>query len=141
MPREGLLRLLDRWQARGLAQSDEIVEGGYRLARVDDPGRIHLYANQQGGFKVCCPVNGAPLARPFGAALEAWRRGAPRMLACPACGANHPLEEVELQPPGGFARGAVVLADVGGPELSTLGRLELVALLGPGLRVIPARVG
>lgn len=144
---EAWQRLLAAWRADGrLAGSgsgrdgDGLIQGGFRRLWLDDPGRLTLYANQQGGFRVSCPRGGANLAAEFSAALQRWREGADRGLPCPACGAWHALEAIPLSPPGAFARWAVVFSDVGSLELREDAEQALIAALGP-LRPVLRRVG
>ncbi|MEZ4240849.1 MAG: hypothetical protein R3F59_32770 [Myxococcota bacterium] len=103
--------------------------------RLEDPGRIVLWANRQGGFRVSCPIVGAPVREPWEAALTAWRTGDARPDAvrfrCPACGAEHALTEVGAAPPLAFAPWGLVTADVGGPDLAPGALAAAEAALGP----------
>jgi hypothetical protein len=110
--------------------ANALLPGGFAALRLDRPGATTLYANEQGGFRAPCPRCGAPLAGPLSAAVEAWRRGGPRALTCPRCGWAGDLSAIQGQPPFGIARAAVIFADVGGVELSSLGQEALAALLG-----------
>lgn len=120
VPHRAIERLLARLRglgvldARGRAgpAAPRWVDGGFRSLVVDDPGRVSLYANGTGGFRVRCPRCGANLVPIFHRALEAHRAGAPRRCTCPACGADLPLEVLDFAPPAGFARVAVVTVDV-----------------------------
>ena len=125
----------NRWSGR----LEQAIVGGARGLRLDDPGRVSLYANQQGGFRVRCPRSGENLASAFSAAVERWRSGAPRAMCCPACGEEHALEEITLIPPGGFARFAVVFVDAATLNLEPEPRAELESALGP-LREIARRI-
>lgn len=143
-PRAALDALRDRWRARGWLDQDgpgpvPLIAGGFRRFWLDDPGRVALWANQQGGFQVRCPTTGANAAMDFTRGVEAWRRGAPRRAIC-ACGEVHPLEDFTLRPPGGFARFALVFADVGSLDLDPAARAELSSAVGP-LRDVVRRVG
>lgn len=73
-----------------------------------------LDANHQGGYRVRCPARATNVVPAYNGALTAWRAGGPRTLRCSACGAQHPLEDLDFSPPAAFARGAVVFSDVGG---------------------------
>lgn len=135
------------WEARGWVrgaapgpQVDGLIEGGFKRLWLDLPGRLTLYANQQGGFRVTCPSTGGNAAAAFGRALQAWREGGPMALDCPACGHSHPLDALTLAPPGAFGRGAVIFADCAAhhPRQATLAELE--DALGP-LRTVSRRVG
>lgn len=117
-----------------------LVEGGFRRIWVDDPGRITLYANQQGGFHVRCPRCGEGAARAFGKAVQAWREGGARSMRCPACEVELALEELILLPPGRFARWALVLSDCAALHLSPAAKRDLEAALG-SMVTVSRRVG
>ena len=131
------------WRCAGhltAAGRGALVPGGFARLWFDAPGRVTLFANQQGGFRVTCPTQATNIAVAFSAAVESWRAGGPRALTCPACGARHPLEDATLAPPGAFARYAVVFADARSADPTPEARGALEAALGP-LRVIARRVG
>lgn len=143
---DALAALFQIWQSAGALQNgapgperDRIIEGGFVRMSVDRPGRVALYANQQGGFRVWCPATRQGLAMAFSKAVERWRAGEPRSLRCPACGALHPLEALVLEPPGAFASGALVFADVGTAEIQPDAMRALTDALGP-LRMVLRRV-
>ncbi len=131
------------WAAEGRigpgADPDGIVQGGFRRLWLDLPGRLTLYANQQGGYYVRCPVGGQSIVLAFSESVQGWRRGGAFSLTCPACGSEHPLDAVTLAPPGGFALGAVVLSNVGSLELAADVRQRLVPVLGE-IREVVRRV-
>jgi hypothetical protein len=114
-----------------LPSENAVIQGGFERVWLDQPGRMLLYANQQGGFRVHCPVNNDNIAGLFGRALVAWKAGAARALRCSACGEEHPLETCELRPPGAFGRSAVVFSDVEGIALSAEASEVLADTLGP----------
>lgn len=131
------------WTAEGRigpgADRDAIVHGGFRRLWLDLPGRLTLYANQQGGYYVRCPVGGQSIVQTFSEAVQGWRRGGAFSLTCPACGACHALNAITLAPPGGFALGAVVLSNVASLELAADVRPRLVEVLGE-IREVVRRV-
>ena len=133
--------LLARWRERGWLEprSSGIVEGGLARVRVDRPGRVILYANQQGGFGVTCPTCGANAVGAFSTAVTAWRAGADRVAACDACGERHPLEHYRCAPAAAFGRIAVVLHDVASAFLQEGVLAESQDLLG-SLAVVRRRV-
>ncbi|MBW1881271.1 MAG: hypothetical protein JRJ84_23190, partial [Deltaproteobacteria bacterium] len=65
--RASFAHLLAALQSQGVIGDDGrateaagwLVPGGFRNTRLDEPGTMTLYANQQGGFRVKCPVCGA----------------------------------------------------------------------------------
>ena len=67
------------WTAEGRIGSgaalDGLVQGGFRRLWLDLPGRLTLYANQQGGYYVRCPATGQGIALAFSEAVQGWRRG------------------------------------------------------------------
>lgn len=126
-----------RWATEG-RRPEHLVPGATDV-RLDLPEHPTLYANQLGGFRVRCGRCGQPVARDFGAAVQAWRRGGDFLLTCPSCAATQGLDEVELSPAGFFARGAIVFVDVTDP-VPVEGLLEeLEAVLGPSPRVVLRR--
>jgi hypothetical protein len=116
-----------------------LVAGGFRRWRVDRPGRTVLYANQQGGFRVRCPVDGTSVIREFSAAMA--DRGdldGSRTLACP-CGRAHRLDQLSFLPDAAFGRSALFLHDAADGVVSETGLRTVREILGP-LRVILRRV-
>lgn len=128
-------RLLDVIRRR----AEEVVRGGFLTARIERPGRVILYANGQGGFRVRCPVGSDVVTDAFARALTAWRVGGSRAMRCPACDATHPLEELGYEPPAAYASFALVLADVEDGALTEEGKRLLEDALGP-VRVVARRV-
>lgn len=121
-----------------LPKKTAVIQGGFERVWLDQPGRMLLYANQQGGFRVHCPVNKDNIAGLFGRALVAWKGGAARALGCSACGEQHLLETCELRPPGAFACSAIVFSDVEGIALTVEAGEVLADTLGP-VRVVLRR--
>jgi hypothetical protein len=115
-----------------------LISGGFERLWLDLPGRMVLYANQQGGFRVRCPVAAKNIASEFGAALVRWRTGEERSLICPACGQVHKLEECVTAPPAAFGSSAIVFSDAVGIQLSERARRDLVKAIGP-IRVVLRR--
>ena len=104
---------------------ESAVEGGFARIRFDDPGDDTLYANQQGGFRVRCPVTQHNLVPEFQAA---WRLRAP--LQCPHCQREHQMAELSASPPIAVGRYAVVFADAGSRVVRPV-MAEWLAALGP----------
>ncbi|MDP6933147.1 MAG: hypothetical protein QGG40_09530 [Myxococcota bacterium] len=139
-------RLLDTWRERGWlerdspgAARDALVTGGFARLWLDQRDRPSLFVNRLGGFRVRCPASGANVAGPFGQAVQSWRNGGSRILSC-TCGDTHPLENMDLQPPGAIACFAVVFGDARGNRLEPAALSELQEVLGP-LRTLLHRVG
>lgn len=107
------------------------MPGGFRGLRQDRPGKLRLYANGQGGFRVRCPVTGDNVVPAFQRALSAWRSGGPPRLDCPACDAPHTLDALDYAPDAAFGRGALVLVDVASAVPDPDGLAALEPLLGP----------
>ncbi len=146
-PLEGWEELRARWSARGWLEgerpgpsADALIPGGFARAWLSVAhGQGALYANQQGGFRPSCPRNGEPVARALASAVQAWVEGGPRRMRCPACGEEHPLEELRLAPPGAFGRFALAFAEVSALELAPRALAEAEGALGP-LRTVLRRV-
>jgi hypothetical protein len=115
------------------------VPGGFRRWRLDLPGRTLLYANQQGGFQVRCPVDEQSIVGEFSRSLSARTSldGAAE-LDCP-CGARHRLDALVFRPPAAFGRFALVLHDVGSGSATAEAISTLSDRWGP-LRIVPRRV-
>ncbi len=142
----GFEALCRTWQARQWLSGDgpgpdveALVPGGFSRVRLDEPGRMVLYANQQGGFQVRCPGTGGNIASAFGVALGAWRHGAPRVMDCPDCGVEHLLDACILRPDGAFGRVALVLGDVNAITMLAEGLQTIEEVMGPS-RVVLRRV-
>jgi hypothetical protein len=133
------LALLDRLRAEGVLDAGGApgpaarrwCSGSFARLWLDDPGRVVLYANRQGGFRVQCPIRGEPIVRAFEAAVTAWRAGGPRELVCPGCGQIHALDDVAASPPLAFGRFAIVTSDVGHADLTPEGLAWAEEELGP----------
>lgn len=117
---------------RGFAgpEATRWIADGFRSVRIDDPGHVVLYANQQGGFRVSCPVCRENLVPVFMQALSSFRRGGPRRCTCPACGTDQPLDALDFLPAAAFGRLSVVTVDVGGAALTPEGVQLVGDLLG-----------
>ena len=134
LPEGPMARLLSEWGVddRGRVDNPEVLlEGGCRRVWIDRPGRVWLYGNQRGGFRVQCPETGHNIAQEFGAAHRAWKGGGPRSMRCPSCGGVHALERVEFVPPAAFATWALVFSDAGSSTLSAAALAQIDGMLGP----------
>lgn len=100
-------------------------------------GAPRFFANAQGGFRVSCPTTGGSLVAGFPAALEAWRLGGPRQLAC-ACGAVHDLDTLAYAPAAAFASTAIELWNVPDADLPPAAARALGGWW-PGFRVVGSR--
>ena len=141
--------MLALWAARRWLLGDgpgpevaALIDGGFTRCWLDLAPEQRLYANQQGGYRVACPVAGGSLIGAFQPALQAWRGGGggARTLSCPHCGGSHDLDDLDYQPPAGVAWGAIMLADVAalGPSAAALADLRDA---WASVRVIWRRVG
>ncbi len=114
-----------------------LVEGGFARARPEVFDRTRFASSGQGGFSVRCPVDGSNVVAPFSSALEAWRVGGPRHVAC-GCGREHDLVDLVYSPEAGFARGWLAVIDVQGIELDAEARAEAEVLF-EGVRIVVRR--
>ncbi|MCP4803954.1 MAG: hypothetical protein GY913_09025 [Proteobacteria bacterium] len=110
-------------------RADELLPGGFKLLRVDHPGRAYLYGNRQGGFHALCPQTGANIVPLLGRAITAWQHGGARTLDC-SCGDQHDLNGLDYRPPAAIGRFAIEARDVAGLSLGPA-RAEIEALVGP----------
>jgi len=133
-------RLFDGWGLDHNGRSENLerfVDGGCNRIWMDRPGRLWLYGNQLGGFRVQCPETNVLVSAEFGRAHRAWKAGAQRALACP-CGSDHPLEACIFSPPAAFATWAIVFADIDGTSLTPLAKSSIQEAIGP-YRVLTRR--
>ncbi len=93
-------------------RADALIEGGFRLLRVDRPGRPVLYGNRLGGYRARCPRCAINLVPGLGPALASWRAGGGRDVRCPGCDVVIPLEGVRYAPDAAPGRFAIELLDV-----------------------------
>lgn len=93
-----------------------LLDGGFRRAGAEARATPCFLSNRVGGFRVACPVDGRVVVPDFNRAMERWRAGGPRRLACP-CGADHDLDALRFAPEAGFARGWLVIEEVDGVEI------------------------
>lgn len=100
-------------------------------------GAPRFFANGQGGFRVSCPTTGESLVPGFSAALEAWRLGGPRQIAC-SCGVAHDLDTLVYAPPAAFASTAIELWNVPAADLPPAAA-RAVDACWPGFRVVGSR--
>ena len=125
--------LFDEWGVDELGRTsnqNEVVTGGCVRIWLDDPGRLVLYANQSGGFRVFCPSCAANTSSSFGAAHRAWKQGGERRFRCSTCQCSHKLEDARIQPPGAFSSWAIVFADVTGTDLTEAAKASLQHVIG-----------
>lgn len=126
-------QLFGRWSLneRGRAPDmSSIVDGGCERVWFDRPGRIVLYANQTGGFRVRCPDTGVNISAEFGRSHREWKCGGANTVDCP-CGTLHGLEACLLEPPGAFASWAIVFASAEGLALTEQAARDVRELVGP----------
>ena len=116
---------------RGGPRAMGLVSGGFQGVRLDRPGRLTLYANRQGGFRVSCPTTRDNVAPAFQAAPTAWRAGGPTRIACPSCGEVHLFDELVYAPAAAVGWGAVGLLDVETASVLEAGRAQVERVLGP----------
>jgi len=129
---ESISRLFSEWglDAQGrLVDSGRLVEGGCARIWIDRPGRLWLYGNQAGGFRVVCPVNGQSISQRFGQAHRDWKAGGPRTLEC-VCGSTHALEDCVGRPPMAFGHWALVFSAVGGSRLTDRASRDVSRVIG-----------
>ena len=125
--------ILSQWglDARGKSPGTaQLIEGGCERVWIDKPGRLMLYANQSGGFRVHCSNCGANVATTFGRAHLEWKRGGPRSMRCKSCGLEAPLEKWRMSPHGAFSSWAIVFSGAGGTRLTPAAEAELQGALG-----------
>ncbi|MFN7142967.1 MAG: hypothetical protein ACK4YP_04275 [Myxococcota bacterium] len=127
----------DGWLSGDTPGPRALVDGGFARARVEVFDTPRFASNNQGGFRVSCPVDGASVVVPFSRALERWRNGGPRALAC-TCGETHDLAALVYAPEAGFARGWLALLDVGGAAVDPAALALADEVLG-GVRVVARR--
>lgn len=134
------------WSARGLIEGDapgrkanELIKDGFVRIWIDSPGRMWLYANQQGGFRVECPQCHEQIAGEFNRAFRDWKLGSARSLECPHCGSQPDLNDCHHRPDAAFAHWAVVLSGVQSLELGQGIQEEVEAALG-GVKTVIRRV-
>jgi hypothetical protein len=122
-------QLVDRLRGEGVigVRSEpgpraEFWATSFASVRIEDPGRIVLWANRQGGFRVACPATGDLIGSAFEAALTAWRTtgGSPdeATFRCPSCREAHALPAVTAAPSIAFGPWGIVTASIGDPELA-----------------------
>ena len=117
---------------RARCANNRIVHGGIDRIWLDQPGKLILYANNQGGFRVHCPTTNQPVAREFSKALTKWRQETgPRSMPCPACGHTHDLDALQVAPPIQFANGALVFSGVNDIDLTVEATQDIHSFIGP----------
>lgn len=126
--------LFERWAVDKRGRSPHavgLISGGCKRIWIDQPGRLWLYANQMGGFRVSCPATEALISTDFGRAHRAWKQSGPRTLSCSSCGQIHPLEDCLFRPPAAFARWALVFSDAADVALTPKAVEDIATALGP----------
>lgn len=101
--------LYEAWVAEGFVlgnragpRVDELMTGGFRHVRLDEPGTRVLYANQQGGFHVRCAHCSTPMAEVFEPLGQT---------RCPGCGVSSTVEQLDCRPSVAVSHAALVLGD------------------------------
>lgn len=122
------------------SRAEPLVEGGARAWSFERFGQPRFVANQQGGFRVRCPVCAGNLVPSFSAALAAWKRGAAAEHLCPHCGDRRALSELSFAPAAAFGEAGLHLVDVASSEPDPEVRAQVEAHIGPSV-LVARRVG
>lgn len=109
---ERVQELFDAWVAAGWMDAAGIVDpaspiGPCSRVRIDDPGRVVVYANAVGGFQVRCPRCGAPAARSFRPFAQTH---------CDGCGGDWTIEQLDCRPPVALGRASLVVVNAENPD-------------------------
>ncbi len=112
----GYLRPLPERDAGWVPGDRTLFPDGFAGARIIAFDHEQFVSSGQGGFRVWCPVDARNATARFVPALEAWRRGGARSLAC-GCGGTHDLTALTYRPDCGFAKEWLEFSDVGAAEL------------------------
>lgn len=125
-PERALQRMWTNLVERGVVDPDggagvhegRWVGGGFRRMRLDTPGSLTVYGNRQGGFRAYCPVTPTNVTHAFVERVTEARNGSSWTLPCPACGAEHRLDELVGRPPFAIGRAALITSDVESASLT-----------------------
>ena len=124
LPRESLYILLNLWHSRGWISMDgtkglghgDFGFGSFHKVQVVESNKSRLFANHQGGYKVCCPINDKIVTVDFISGVARWRAGekAPEHIyvTCSACSEQHSLVEFVGKPSFAFGRCAFHFSNV-----------------------------
>jgi hypothetical protein len=116
LERAGFLSPAPAGGAEWLPGQQALLAGGFVRARVVRFEQTQFVSSGQGGFRVLCPSDGRNATARFVPALEGWRRGGDRAVAC-GCGARHDLSAMTYRPECGFAREWLEFSDVGAADV------------------------
>ena len=128
---EHLFKQFQQWQANG-----SILEDGTQASKHDDFGfksfykvqvidsrKPKLFANHQGGYRVCCPKNDKIVTVDFVAGIAKWRAGedAPEdiIIKCSGCNGEHALIEFVGKPALAFGTCAFRFSDIHSANISS----------------------
>jgi len=147
LPDEAIQALLEAWRSRGVLDdlsagpaAGGLVAGGFERVRIESFPDVQLWSNRQGGFRATCRSCKENVTGAFSAAVTLWRAGGAREFTCPHCGTLQPLEHALLEPPGGFASWALVIAGAADGDITAAAHLEIEEQLG-AMRLVWRRMG
>ena len=119
--------------ALGPGAATALAGGG--STRAHDAAREHFLGNEQGGFRVTCPLTGDNVSAAAGRAIQRWRDGGERALTC-ACGSRHDLAALDYAPGAVFAERWIEVLE---PAEIEVRQGTILDQLWPGWRAIVVR--
>ncbi len=152
LPRQSLFAQFDLWHSNGLISIDGTKGvsyecfgfGSFHKVEVVESNKSRLFANHQGGYKVCCPNNDKIVTVDFISGVVRWRAGetAPEHIyvTCSSCSEQHSLVEFVGKPSFAFGRCAFHFSNVDSVTISSVVSQEIERNVGP-FSLVLKRVG
>ena len=129
--RESLFAQFELWYSSGFISMDGTKGlqhacfgfGSFHKVQVIELNRSRLFANHQGGYRVCCPINDKIVTVDFISGVSRWRAGekAPEhtYVTCSACSEQHSLVDFVGKPSFAFGRCAFHFSNVDSSTLNS----------------------
>ena len=143
LPRESLFAQFDKWHSNGFISKDgtkapryeDFGFGSFHKVEVVESNQSRLFANHQGGYRVCCPINDKIVTVDFIAGIARWRAGkrAPEHIyaTCSACSGQHSLVEFVGKPSFAFGRYAFHFSNIDSTMINRVVVQEIENNVGP----------
>ena len=121
---EALLNQFQLWCDKGRISEDGTTAechndfglGSFHKVQIIESSRSRLFANHQGGYRVCCPKNDKIVTVDFVSGIAKWRttQKSPEevLVRCSACNEHHSLTEFVGKPIFAFGRYAFHFSDI-----------------------------
>ena len=130
VPPKSLLTQFEKWCLTGCISEDgrmakfhaQFGFGSFHKVQIIESNRVKLFANHQGGYRVCCPNNDKIVTVDFVSGIAKWRttQNSPEdiVVHCSACNEHHSLNEFVGKPSFAFGKCAFHFSDIDSADIN-----------------------